>query len=453
MATPPPAPSAAAPTRATRITVGFVLLLSALTAIGPLTIDLYLSAFPQIVTELGTTESRIQLTLTATLAGLALGQLLIGSLSDAVGRRLPLLSALSIYVLASVGIVFVQSIEMLTVLRFVQGLTAAAGMVLSMAIVRDNFEGFLVGKVIARLMLVVGVAPILAPTIGAQFLRMGSWRLMFVALAVFGVLLLVLAALRLQESLPPAMRRTGGTSAALRSYGSLVRDWSFFGLALLGGFYMAAMFTYISASTFVFQEQFGLSAQQYAIIFGAGAVSVTIGSQVNGALVGRVTPEQILRVIVPVGMVLSAGLLAATLSGAGLPVIVALIVLTLGTAGFVMPSVPAVALERNAHRAGSAAALLGAMQFGVGAGIAPLTGLIGGDVTITMAAVMFGVISVAGLLLLSLTRSLRAAPVEGTADEPVLVSDASELGVVAAAEAVVEAAEASATATPAPRRA
>ncbi|GAA1408593.1 multidrug effflux MFS transporter [Oerskovia paurometabola] len=453
MATPPPASSASAPTRATRITVGFVLLLSALTAIGPLTIDLYLSAFPQIVTELGTTESRIQLTLTATLAGLALGQLLIGSLSDAVGRRLPLLSALSIYVLASVGIVFVQSIEMLTVLRFVQGLTAAAGMVLSMAIVRDNFEGFLVGKVIARLMLVVGVAPILAPTIGAQFLRMGSWRLMFVALAVFGVLLLVLAALRLKESLPPAMRRTGGTSAALRSYGSLVRDWSFFGLALLGGFYMAAMFTYISASTFVFQEQFGLSAQQYAIIFGAGAVSVTIGSQVNGALVGRVTPEQILRVIVPVGMVLSAGLLAATLSGAGLPVIVALIVLTLGTAGFVMPSVPAVALERNAHRAGSAAALLGAMQFGVGAGIAPLTGLIGGDVTITMAAVMFGVISVAGLLLLSLTRSLRAAPVEGTDDEPVLVSDASELGVVAAAEAVVEAAEASATATPAPRRA
>ncbi|MFF2620222.1 multidrug effflux MFS transporter [Oerskovia jenensis] len=452
-----------------------MLLLSALTAIGPLTIDLYLSAFPQIVTELGTTESRIQLTLTATLAGLALGQLLIGSLSDAIGRRLPLLSALALYVLASVGIVFVQSIEMLTVLRFVQGLTAAAGMVLSMAIVRDNFEGFQVGKVIARLMLVVGVAPILAPTIGAQFLRMGSWRLMFVALAVFGVLLLVLAALRLKESLPPSMRRTGGTVAALRSYGSLVRDWSFFGLALLGGFYMAAMFTYISASTFVFQEQFGLSAQQYAIIFGAGAVSVTIGSQVNGALVGRVTPEQILRVIVPVGMVLSAGLLAATLSGAGLPVIVALIVLTLGTAGFVMPSVPAVALERNAHRAGSAAALLGAMQFGVGAGIAPLTGLIGGDVTITMAAVMFAVISVAGLLLLSLTRSLRAAPVAGTddaaagdrvaatdgaaagdagtADDPVLLSDASELGVVAAAEAVVEAAEATATVAPVTRRA
>lgn len=296
---------------------------------------------------------------------------------------------------------------------------------------------------------------------------MGSWRLMFVALAVFGVLLLVLAALRLKESLPPELRRTGGTSAALRSYGSLVRDWSFFGLALLGGFYMAAMFTYISASTFVFQEQFGLSAQQYAIIFGAGAVSVTIGSQVNGALVGRVTPEQILRVIVPVGMVLSAGLLAATLSGAGLPVLVALIVLTLGTAGFVMPSVPAVALERNAHRAGSAAALLGAMQFGVGAGIAPLTGLIGGDVT--MAAVMFGVISVAGLLLLSLSRSLRAVPAAGDdvagsdtgdavedaqADELVVVSDVSELGVVAAAEAVVEAAEAAAEApvVPATRR-
>lgn len=404
--TPPPAaahpPAGPAASRPDRVSAGLVLLLSALTAVGPLTIDLYLSAFPEIVAEMGTTESRVQLTLTATLAGLAIGQLVIGALSDAVGRRAPLLVALSVYVVASAAIVVVDGIVWLTVLRFVQGLSAAAGMVLSMAIVRDTFHGFQIGKVIARLMLVVGVAPILAPTLGAQFLRLGSWRLMFVALAVVGAVLLLVVALRLKESLPVERRRTGGLGEALRSYADLLRDWSFFGLALLAGFYMAAMFTYISASTFVLQGQFGLSAQTYAVLFGVGAVSVTIGSQVNGALVGRVAPTTILTGAVATGVVLSGALYAAAAAGAPLGVLVALIVLTLGTAGFVMPSVPAIALERNAHRAGSAAALVGALQFGVGAGIAPATGLLGGTPSVTMAAVMLAVIAVAGLLLLSL---------------------------------------------------
>lgn len=415
---PPGTPSATSPAadRSGRISAGLVLLLSALTAVGPLTIDLYLSAFPRIVDELGTTESRVQLTLTATLAGLAIGQLLIGSVSDAVGRRAPLLVSLAVYVAASVGIVVAGSVAALTGLRFVQGLAAAAGMVLSMAIVRDSFEGYRIGKVIARLMLVVGVAPILAPTIGAQFLRFGSWRGMFVALAAVGALLFVVVLLRLRETLPAERRRSGGTTAALRSYGSLLGDWSFIGLALIAGFYMAAMFTYISASTFVFQDFFGMSAQQYAVVFGVGAVSVTAGSQINGALVGRVAPERILQVAVAAGFVLSGGLLVAALAGGGLAWLVPLIVLTLGTAGFVMPSVPAIALERNAHRAGSAAALIGAFQFGVGAVIAPVTGLLGGSPPVTMAAVMFGVIVVAGAVLLGLRRTFGARVPDDAAD-------------------------------------
>lgn len=415
---PPGTPSATSPAadRSGRISAGLVLLLSALTAVGPLTIDLYLSAFPRIVDELGTTESRVQLTLTATLAGLAIGQLLIGSVSDAVGRRAPLLVSLAVYVAASVGIVVAGSVAALTGLRFVQGLAAAAGMVLSMAIVRDSFEGYRIGKVIARLMLVVGVAPILAPTIGAQFLRFGSWRGMFVALAAVGALLFVVVLLRLRETLPAERRRSGGTTAALRSYGSLLGDWSFIGLALIAGFYMAAMFTYISASTFVFQDFFGMSAQQYAVVFGVGAVSVTAGSQINGALVGRVAPERILQAAVAAGFVLSGGLLVAALAGGGLAWLVPLIVLTLGTAGFVMPSVPAIALERNAHRAGSAAALIGAFQFGVGAVIAPVTGLLGGSPPVTMAAVMFGVIVVAGAVLLGLRRTFGARVADDAAD-------------------------------------
>ncbi|MET0965178.1 MAG: MFS transporter, partial [Nakamurella sp.] len=174
------------PQKLARIGAGLILLLGALTAIGPFTIDLYLAAFPQITADMETQPAAVQLTITATLAGLALGQLLIGSISDAIGRRRPLLVGLSLYIVASLGIVFVTSVEALTALRFVQGLAAAAGMVLSMAIVRDRFEGIQVGKAMARLMLVVGVAPSIAPLIGAQFLRLGSWRSMFVALALFG---------------------------------------------------------------------------------------------------------------------------------------------------------------------------------------------------------------------------------------------------------------------------
>ncbi|MCL3862297.1 multidrug effflux MFS transporter [Actinotalea sp. K2] len=386
-----------------RISAGFVLLVSSLTAIGPLTIDLYLAAFPQITSELATTPARVQLTLTATLAGLALGQLLIGSVSDAYGRRPPLIAALAVYVVASVAIIATPSIEALTVLRFVQGFSGAAGMVVSMAMVRDRYEGVAMGKVMARLMLIVGVAPILAPILGAQMLLLGSWRVMFAFLAGFGVLLLVLVLFVLPESLPVEKRRVGGSRAALASYAGLLTDRAFLGLGLLSGFYIAALFTYVSSSTFVLQDGFGLNAQQFALVFGAGSLSLTIGSQVNGALLGRVTPERILAGAVATGLVFSVALLVVTLMGGGLWPIIALLVPILGTAGFVFPSVPAIALAANAHRAGSAAALLGSLQFGIGAAIAPVTGLFG-QTAVAMAAVMAGVITVAAVLLVGVRR-------------------------------------------------
>ena len=394
-------------TQRERIGVGFVLLLSALTAIGPLTIDLYLAAFPQITTDLRTTETAVQLTMTATLAGLAVGQLIVGSLADAFGRRRPLLVALSVYVVASLAIIWVQSVEMLTALRAVQGLTGAAGMVLSMAIVRDSFSGMQIGKVIARLMLVVGVAPILAPTLGAQILQVGSWRTMFAVLAGFGVLLLILAALLLKETLPQELRRTGGTRAALSSYRSLLTDWSFIGVVLIGASYMGAVFAYVSSSTFVFQQGFGLTASEFGYIFGAGAISVTIGSQVNGALVGRVRPERIASVAIVAGWVLALALLLIALTvgstSAGLWPLLAALIPTMCTVGFVMPAIPAIVLEHNGHRAGSAAALNGALGFGLGAAVAPLSGLLGGTAA-SMAGVMFAVMTISLLLLLNVRR-------------------------------------------------
>jgi len=405
-------PNPIRPQKLQRIGAGLILLLGALTAVGPFTIDMYLAAFPQITSDMNTQPAAVQLTITATLAGLALGQLLIGSISDAIGRRRPLLSGLALYIVASLGIVFVTSVEALTALRFVQGFAASAGMVLSMAIVRDRFEGIQVGKAIARLMLVVGVAPSIAPLIGAQFLQLGSWRYMFVALAIFAAVLLVLSMFLLKESLPPTMRRSGGVDAAARSYGGLLRDPIFMGLALLSGFSMAALFTYVSSATFVFQEGFGLSAQQFAWIFASGAVAITAGTQINGAMIGRVAPEQILRAAVLAALAITGSMVVVTLLGLGIWPLIGLLVLTLLVTGILLPAVPVIALEANAHRAGSAAALLGALQFGVGAAIAPVTGIFQEGSAVAMAAVMFGATVVTTGLMFAIRPALRRTTID-----------------------------------------
>jgi len=400
---------AGTPAKLQRIGAGLILLLGALTAIGPFTIDLYLAAFPQITSDLNTQPGAVQLTITATLSGLAVGQLLIGSISDAIGRRKPLLGGLALYVVASVGIIFVTSVEALTALRFVQGLAASAGMVLSMAIVRDRFEGIQVGKALARLMLVVGVAPSIAPLIGAQFLRFGTWRLMFLALALFGVLLFALGYFLLKESLPVALRRSGGVGAAVRSYGSLLRDPMFVGLALLSGFSMAALFTYVSSATFVFQEGFGLSAQQFALIFASGAVAITAGTQINGAMLGRVAPEQILRGAVLASLAATGSMVVVSVLELGIWPLIAFLVINMLFTGILLPAVPVIALEANAHRAGSAAALLGAMQFGVGAAIAPVTGLFPEGSALAMAGVMFLATAVTVVIMLAIRPAMRRA--------------------------------------------
>ena len=396
----------------TRISGTFILLLGALTAVGPFTIDMYLAAFPQITYDLNTKPAAVQLTITATLIGLALGQLLLGSVSDAIGRRKPMLTGLALYIAASVGIVFVNSVELLTALRFLQGLGAAAGMVLSMAIVRDRFEGIQVGKAIARLMLVVGVSPCVAPLVGAQFLRLGSWRDMFIALAVLASVLLVAAFFLLKESLPVELRRSGGVGAATRSYFELLRDPLFLGLALLGGFTMAALFTYISSASFVFQDGFGLSATQFAIIFAAGGITFTIGTQLNGALLGRVAPEQILRAAVMGALTITGAMVVTSVIGLGVWPVIVLLVANMLAIGMLLPAISAIALDRNPHRAGSAAALIGATQFGIGAATAPITGLFAEGSSVAMAAVMFAATVVVLVLMFATRPAMRRATAE-----------------------------------------
>ncbi|WP_233579214.1 Bcr/CflA family efflux MFS transporter [Micromonospora sp. BL4] len=377
-----------------------VLVLGAMIAIGPLTIDMYLPALPAITAGLQTTETAVQLTLTGTLLGLALGQLLVGPLSDVVGRRMPLLAGLALHVAASVLCVFAPSIAVLGVLRVMQGLGVAAATVVATAVVRDLFSGASFARIFSRLMLVMGLAPILAPTLGSGLLRWTEWRGVFAALAVLGALLIVVAALRLPETLPVARRRHGGVGATMRDYRGLLNDRAFVGLVLVAGLAMAALFAYVSGSSFVLQEQYGLDEQQFGLAFGAGAVGLIAATQFNVRLLRRYTPQQILVSALIAGT--SAGLLlimfAATGLG-GLGTLLASLWLVLAAAGLALPNAPALAMTRHSEAAGTAAALLGAVQFGVGALSAPLVGLFGTG-SVPMAIVIAGGMAAATLVML-----------------------------------------------------
>ncbi|WP_247683292.1 multidrug effflux MFS transporter [Micromonospora sp. D93] len=377
-----------------------VLVLGALIAIGPLTIDMYLPALPAITAGLQTTETAVQLTLTGTLVGLALGQLLIGPLSDVVGRRVPLLAGLAAHIVASVLCVFAPNIAVLGGLRVLQGLGVAAATVVATAVVRDLFSGASFARIFSRLMLVMGLAPILAPTLGSGLLGWTDWRGVFAALAVLGALLIVVAAFRLPETLPVARRRHGGVSATLRDYRGLLNDRAFVGLVLVAGLAMAALFAYVSGSSFVLQQEYGLDEQQFGIAFGAGAVGLIGATQFNVRLLRRYTSQQILVSALIGGT--AAGLLlvmfAATGVG-GLGTLLASLWLVLAAAGLALPNAPALAMSRHSEAAGTAAAMLGAVQFGIGAVSAPLAGLFGTG-SVPMAIVIAGGMAAALIVML-----------------------------------------------------
>ncbi|MGW3896931.1 multidrug effflux MFS transporter [Micromonospora profundi] len=367
-----------------------VLVLGALIAIGPLTIDMYLPALPAITSGLETTETAVQLTLTGTLVGLALGQLLIGPLSDVVGRRKPLLAGLAVHIVASVLCVFAPDIAVLGVLRVLQGLGVAAATVVATAVVRDLFSGSAFARIFSRLMLVMGLAPILAPTLGSALLAWTDWRGVFAALAVLGGLLIIVAALKLPETLPVARRRRGGVRATLRDYRGLLNDRAFVGLVLVAGLAMAALFAYVSGSSFVLQQQYGLDEQEFGLAFGAGAVGLIAATQFNVRLLRRFTPQQILISALIAGTVFGVLLIVIAATGfGGLGALLAMLWLVLAATGLAMPNAPALAMTRHSEAAGTAAALLGAVQFGIGAFSAPLAGLFGTG-SVPMAVVIAG---------------------------------------------------------------
>jgi DHA1 family bicyclomycin/chloramphenicol resistance-like MFS transporter len=383
-------------------TARLALMLGAFVALGPLTIDMYLPALPEIRRQLETTSATVQLTLTGTLVGLALGQLVIGPLSDAFGRKRPLLAGAALHVVASLLVLVAPGIGALGVLRVLQGVGTAAASVVALAIVRDLFEGRAAATMLSRLFLVMGVAPVLAPTLGGEVLRFTSWRGVFAVLALYGVIVLVVGSLALRETLPAERRRSFGVASTLRTYRMLLRDRTYVGLILSAGLTMAALFAYVSGSSFVYQREFGLDEQQFGLLFGAGAVWLIAATQLNPVLLRRWSPATILVSATVGGTAAGAVLLAIAATGTGglFGVAVPLWAVLFAT-GLALPNGPALALSGYGESAGSAAALLGAVQFGVGAAVSPLVGVLGND-AVAMGIAILGSLALAVLVLLAI---------------------------------------------------
>jgi DHA1 family bicyclomycin/chloramphenicol resistance-like MFS transporter len=384
-----------------------VLILGALSAFGPLSLDMYLPGLPQLAGDFRVSDAAAQLTLTSCLIGLALGQLLAGPFADRWGRQRPLLLGLAAYAAASVLCALAPSIAALTALRLVQGLAGGAGIVISRAIVADLFQGVAAARFFSLLMLVNGAAPILAPLFGGQLLRITDWRGVFLALSLIGCALTAAAALGLRETLPAAERRPGGVSDTLRGMGTLLRDRAFVGYALSGGFALAAMFAYISGSSFVLQSVYGLSAQSFSLVFGTNALGIVALGQLNSALLRRFSVESLLRA----GLALSAagglGLLASVHFGLGLGGVLVSLFLLVSSIGLIGPNGTARAMDGHDGRRGSASALVGLLQYGAGGLAAPLVGL-GGSGTALPMAVVAASFAAAGVLTYALLVTRRA---------------------------------------------
>ena len=351
------------------------LVLGTIAAVGPFTTDMYLPAFPAVGASLGATPAAVQGTLVTYFLALALGQLAYGPLSDRFGRRGPLLGGFALYTLATIGCALAQDIGSLTVLRFLQALGGCSGMVIARAVVRDVAEGPEAVRLMASLMLVMGVAPVIAPSIGGLMLGVTGWRGIFGVLAVYGAVVIALVAVPLRESLPPDRRRRDSPVAIAVLYAALARDRHFLGHALAAALPIAGMFAYIIGSPFVFMEMFGLAPQIYGLIFGLNAAGIVAMGQLVSRIAHHAPPERLLRrfALVPAGagVVVLAG--AATGSFWG---IVAGLFAFVASIGSVVPLAVTVAMSRQGQAAGSASALIGVIQFGLGAGLGTLIGMV-----------------------------------------------------------------------------
>jgi len=366
----------------------YVIVLGALTALGPFTIDLYLPAFPAVARDLAVSDAAIQLTLTATTIGFALGQLLVGPWSDKVGRRLPLIIATAVHIAASIGVAFAPDVFWVGVFRVLQGVGAAGGGVVAMAMVRDLFGGLPLVRMLSRLALVSGLAPILAPLIGSQLLLVLDWRGIFVFLTAYGVLAILAAIFFLVETLPAERRADRGHSTVGQRYKALFSDPVFVGVVIIGGMTFSGLFSYLSASSFLFQEVYGLNAQEFGLLFAVNSIGIVIGVQTSSRLAKYVAPQWILLGAVTGMLLSSVTIVALDIANVGLLGILIPLFFFIMSCGFAFPCQQVLALAGHGGEAATAASVLGAVNFGLAGLISPIVGLFGIQNAVPMGAVM-----------------------------------------------------------------
>jgi DHA1 family bicyclomycin/chloramphenicol resistance-like MFS transporter len=366
----------------------YILVLGALTALGPFTVDLYLPAFPALESELDVSSALIQLTLTATAVGFGLGQLVVGPWSDRAGRRMPLILATAVHVAASLAVAIAPNIALLALFRVLQGVGAAAGGVVAMAMVRDLFGGFPLVRMLSRLSLVNGLAPILAPVIGSQLLRILDWRGIFYFLAAYGILVLIATALFIVETLPPARRVDTGHATVGQRYRAIFGDRVFLGVAIISGMTFSGLFAYLSASSFLFQQVYGLSPQEFGILFAANSIGVVAGVQVSSRLAKYYGPQWILSVSTAALFLSAVAIVVVDLAHLGLVAILIPLWCFITACGFGFPMVQVLALQNHPKEAGTAASVLGALNFGLAGAISPIVGVLGIDSAVPMGGIM-----------------------------------------------------------------
>lgn len=382
--------------------VQLAVILGSITTIGPLSIDMYLPALPALVSDLGTTAAIVQLSLTFFLLGLASGQLVAGPLSDVYGRRRPLLIGMLIYAISSLLCAFSPSIGLLIVLRFIQGLAGSVGVVISKAAVRDLYSGSELTKFFSLLMIVNGLGPILAPVIGGQLLRVTTWQGIFLVLFAAGVVFCLTILLRLPETLPKERRSKSGLKGTLLTFKVLLGNRKFMGYALSQGFVTAAMFAYISGSSFVLQNIFAVTPQVYSLIFAVNGLGIILTGQIAGRLAGKVSEAKLLFSGLSLCTIGGILLLLTILVGGGLIPILICLFAVVSSVGIVGATSFSLAMQDQGETAGSASALIGLLPLLLGGCVAPLVGLGGVESALPMAIVIActGMLSILSYLLL-----------------------------------------------------
>ncbi|MGN7165384.1 multidrug effflux MFS transporter [Paenibacillus cellulositrophicus] len=375
--------------KAKRNTLGFALILATFSALGPFTVDMYLASLPQIGEFFGTGASAVQASLTTSLLGLGLGQLIMGPLSDIYGRRRPLLTSMVLYILSSVGCAFAPSIQWFIVLRFIQGAAASAGLVISRAIVRDRFSGVEMTKFISLLTMISNVAPLISPTAGSIVVSYSSWVGVFIFLGGLGIALTGITTWWVKESLPIQQRVPSSFRTLIKNYNTLFRDRSFMGYALVNGILFAGVFAYVAGTPFIYQNIYGVSPQMFSILFALNGLAIIMGSQFVKLLASRVPERRLFLIGIITAFISAAAILLVVLSHAPLSAIFISIFLFAFSIGIIGPVSFTLAMESQGHIAGSASAVLGTFQFALGALTSPLVGIAGENSALPFGVVIF----------------------------------------------------------------